>query len=274
VQDLNLGVYKIESMCQTTLRTSLVNKPQRKTRGFTLIELLVVIAIIAILAAILLPVLEKAKNRALIAVDINNIHQFGLMCVMYANDNNDWLPAGAFDNAHFPSTSYTNILNEGITSNALACVCITLYPGGAYQSGLLNHPIGVPNTSNPSWLYIGWDYWPGTQAPYIPPTYAENFTTAQYNRPTKMSTLLVTPSSHTLADCMHWGGVGGTGVYMPHLNGGANSRSLSTAQGGTGIPIIPEGLVVAELDGSAGWVGYKYLAAVTNGTDIYLYEPN
>jgi hypothetical protein len=38
--------------------------------------------------------------------------------------------------------------------------------------------------------------------------------------------------------------------------------------------VIPEGLGVAELDGSAGWIGYRNLAPLTNATDIYLYEPN
>jgi prepilin-type N-terminal cleavage/methylation domain-containing protein/prepilin-type processing-associated H-X9-DG protein len=59
--------------------------------GFTLIELLVVIAIIAILAAILLPVLHKAKQSADDTACLNNERQLQLCWHLYAGDNNDWV---------------------------------------------------------------------------------------------------------------------------------------------------------------------------------------
>jgi prepilin-type N-terminal cleavage/methylation domain-containing protein len=90
------------------------NHPPRLHRGgFTLIELLVVIAIIAILAALLLPVLARAKEHARRITCLNNEHQQIIALTLYGNDNKDNLPDNTggywlWDMAKYIQTYMTN----------------------------------------------------------------------------------------------------------------------------------------------------------------------
>src|SRR5437773_6015459 len=64
----------------------------RARAGFNLLELIVVIAIVAVLAALLLPALVKAREQGRTSVCKNNMRQIGLAMVLYADDNGDFLP--------------------------------------------------------------------------------------------------------------------------------------------------------------------------------------
>lgn len=82
-----------------------VTRPNRRP-GFTLIELLVVIAIIAILAAMLLPALAAAKQRAYLAACTSNLKQIGVGLNVYSGDNNGYLPLTGWKSGGNPWETY------------------------------------------------------------------------------------------------------------------------------------------------------------------------